>query len=67
MLVMEQMNKINADLELIKKAVSEIKIAINLEPELIEEIKQQILEARERISSGKFVSNEEMLKEFEVE
>jgi len=64
---MEQMNKINADLELIKKAVSEIKIAINLEPELIDKVKQQILEARERISGGKFISNEEMLKEFEIE
>lgn len=63
---MEQMNKISEDLEMIKNAVNEIRIAIHLEPELREEIKQQVAEARERMSRGEFVSNEEILKEFEL-
>lgn len=60
------LNKIHEDLELLKKDVSEIKTAINLEPELREEIKQQVKGARERIAKGKFVSNDEMLKEFNL-
>ena len=59
-------NKINEDLEMIKSAVNEIRVAIHLEPELREEIKQQVAEARERISRGDFVSNEDILKEFEL-
>ena len=59
--------KIQKDLQLLKKAVAEIKVAINVEPELREEIKQQVTEARNRISVGKFVSNKDILKEFEIE
>ncbi|GBE20265.1 MAG TPA: hypothetical protein ENG87_01420 [Candidatus Pacearchaeota archaeon] len=55
---------IHNDLELLKKAVAEIRIAVNIEPKLREEIKQQVNEARERIKKGEFVSNEEILKEF---
>ena len=58
---------IKNDLELIKQAVAEIKIAINLEPELKEEIKQQVNEARKRMEKGEFISNEEMLREFNAE
>ena len=61
------MKDIKNDLELLKKAVAEIKVAINLEPELKEEIKQQINEARKRMEKGEFISNEEILKEFSIE
>jgi hypothetical protein len=57
---------IHNDMELLKKAVAEIKIAINLEPRLEEKVKQQVQKARERISRGVFISNEEMLKEFDL-
>lgn len=60
----EEIKKINEDLEMLKKAVKEIKVAINLEPELNEETKNEVKEARKRISEGEHVSNEEMMKEF---
>lgn len=60
----EEIKKINEDLEMLKKAVKEIKVAINLEPELNEETKNEVKEARKRISDGEYVSNEEMMKEF---
>ena len=63
----ELLNKIHEDLELLKRDISEIKMAINMEPELRDEIKEQIKEARARISKGEFVSNEEILREFGVE
>lgn len=58
------LDKIHEDLELLKRDISEIKTAISLNPEVREEVKQAVREARERIAKGKFVSNEEMLKEF---
>lgn len=64
---MELLNKIHEDLESLKKDVTEIKVAINLEPELKEEIRQQVKEARERISNNDFISNKEILEEFGVE
>ena len=63
----ELLNKIHEDLELLKRDVNQIKIAINLEPELRDEIKERVKEARARIAKGEFVSNEEVLKEFELE
>ena len=63
----ELLNKIHEDLELLKKDVNQIKIAINLEPELRDKIKERVKEARARIAKGDFVSNEEVLKEFELE
>lgn len=60
----EVLNRIYEDLESLKRDVYEIKTAINLEPELRDEIKEQVKEARERIAKGQFISNEEMLKEF---
>jgi len=61
------MRDIKEDLQLLKKAVTEIKVAINLEPELKDEIKLQVQEARKRISNREFVSNSEVLKEFDLE
>ena len=63
----EMLTKIHEDLELLKKDVAEIKQVIWIEPELREEVKQKVLEARERMANGKFVRNEDMLKEFGVE
>ena len=42
-------------------------MSVNLEPELREEIKHQVQEARERIVREKFISNEDILKEFGME
>ena len=60
------LNKIHEDLELIKRDMAEIKEVIRLEPELREEVIEQVQEARERIAKGQFVSNEDILKEFDV-
>ncbi len=60
------LNKIHEDLELIKRDMAEIKEVIRLEPELREEVIEQVREARERIAKGQFVSNEDILKEFDV-
>ena len=60
------LNKIHEDLESLKRDITEIKVAINLEPELKEEIKQQVNAARKRISKGEFISNEEVMSEFEM-
>ena len=61
------LDKIYEDLELLKKYMLEIRTAINLEPELRNEIKQQVKEARERMLRGEFVSNKEILKDFGLE
>jgi hypothetical protein len=58
------LNKIHEDLELLKRDMAEIKEVIRLEPELREEVIEQVQEARERIANGKFVSNDDILKEF---
>ena len=58
---------IHRDLETMKRDIGQIKVAISLEPELKEEIKQQVKEARERIAQGKYVSNKKMLTDFEIE
>ncbi len=63
----EVLHKIHEDLELLKKDVAEIKEVILIEPELREEVKTQVAEARERISQGKFVRHEDLLKEFGIE
>jgi len=65
---MEQVNlkTIHNDLEFLKKAVAEIKVAVNIEPALKDEVVQKVKDARERISEGKFLSNEEVLKEFNI-
>jgi len=60
------LTKIHEDLELIKQDMAEIKEVIKLEPELCEEIKLQVREARERIAKGNYVSNKEILTEFGV-
>lgn len=60
----EVLSKIHEDLELLKRDIAEIKEAIYLEPELKEEIKQRVAEARERIGKGQSITNEQMLKEF---
>ena len=67
MQTVQVLNKIYEDLESLKRDMAEIKIAIKLEPELREDIKDHIKEARARLFKGKFISNEEMLKEFSVE
>lgn len=59
--------KIHEDLEILKQDMAEIKEIIRLEPELREEVIEQVQEARKRIAKGQFVSNEEVLKEFDVE
>ncbi len=61
------LTKIHEDLEMLKKGMAEIKQAIKSEPELREEVITQVAEARERISQGKFISNTDILKEFNVE
>jgi hypothetical protein len=63
----EVLNKIHEDLEILKNDMAEIKEIIKLEPELKEEIIEQVKEARKRIAKGEFVTNEEVLKEFHVE
>ena len=64
---LEILTKIHEDLELLKKDMAEIKEVIRFEPELRNEIRQQVKEARERIAKGEFISNKDILKEFEVE
>jgi hypothetical protein len=61
------LTKIHEDLEILKHDMAEIKEVIKLEPELREEVIEQVKEARERIAKGQFVSNEDILKEFDVE
>ncbi len=61
------LHKIHEDLELLKRDMAEIKEVIRLEPELRDEVIEQVQEARERIAKGRFVSNEEILKEFDLE
>ncbi len=63
----EILSKIHEDLELLKKDMAEIKHVIRLEPQLREEIKLQVREARERMAKGKRVSNKDILKEFSLE
>jgi len=63
----EILNKIHEDLELLKRDMAEIKQVIRLEPELREEIKLQVQEARERMVKGRRVSNTDLLKEFGLE
>ena len=60
----EVLHKIHEDLELLKRDISAIKEVITLEPELCEEVIIQLQEARKRIANGKFVSNNDILKEF---
>ncbi len=57
----EVLVKIHEDLELLKQNLAEIREVIRLEPELSEEVRQQVQEARERIAKGKFVSHEDIL------
>lgn len=59
------LNKIHEDLELLKRDMAEIKEVIRLGPELCEGVIEQVQEARERIVKGHFVSNENILKEFD--
>ncbi|HIJ10888.1 TPA: hypothetical protein HA278_02415 [Candidatus Woesearchaeota archaeon] len=61
------LTKIHEDLEILKRDMAEIKQVIRLEPELREEVIQQVKEARERIAKGQFVSNGDILKEFDVQ
>ena len=58
------LEKIHKDLELLKRDMAEIKEVIRLEPELQEEVIEQVKEARERIAKGQFISNDDILKEF---
>ncbi|MBI2139405.1 hypothetical protein HYU14_00660 [Candidatus Woesearchaeota archaeon] len=58
--------KIHEDLETLKRDVAAIKSSIHLEPPLIGDVKRKVKEARERIAKGKFVSNDEILKEFDL-
>ena len=67
MLEAEVLYKIHDDLELLKQDMAEIKEVIRLEPELREEVIEQLQEARERIAKRRFVSNEEIVREFEIE
>ena len=60
------LNKIHEDLELIKRDMAEIKEIISLEPELLEEVIEQVNEARKRISKGQFIRNKDILKEFGI-
>lgn len=60
------LDKIHEDLEFLKKAISEIKIAISLDSELREEIKERVAEARKRMKKGDYISNEDIIKEFDV-
>ena len=63
----EVLTKIHEDLESLKRDMAEIKEVIRLEPELRDEVIEQVQEARKRIAQGKFVSNDDILKEFDVE
>ena len=63
----EVLHKIHEDLELLKKDVAEIKEVILIEPELREEVKAKVAEARKRVSQGNFVRHEDLLKEFGIE
>ena len=67
MMETDLLTKIHEDLEILKHDMAEIKEVIKLEPELREEVIEQVKEARERITKGQFVSNEDILKEFDVE
>jgi uncharacterized coiled-coil DUF342 family protein len=60
----EVLDKIHEDLESLKKGMTEIKEIIRLEPELREEVKERVKQARERIARGEAVSNDDILREF---
>jgi len=60
------LNRIHEDLELLKRDMAEIKEMISLEPELREEVIEQVQEARKRISKGQFIRNKDILKEFGI-
>jgi len=60
------LNRIHEDLELLKRDMAEIKEIISLEPELLEEVIEQVNEARKRISKGQFIRNKDILKEFGI-
>lgn len=60
------METIHKDLDFLKRAVAQIMIAVKADPELLDEVEQQVNEARDRISKGEFISNHEMLKEFDL-
>ncbi|MBS3123124.1 hypothetical protein J4437_00655 [Candidatus Woesearchaeota archaeon] len=60
------LTKIHEDLEILKVDIAEIKKVIKLQPELREEVIEQVKEARKRIAKGQGVSNNDILKEFDV-
>ena len=60
------LNRIHEDLELLKRDMAEIKEIISLEPELLEEVIEQVQGARKRISKGRFIRNKDILKEFGI-
>ena len=57
--------KIHEDLEVLKRDMAEIKEMIK--PKLRAETIYQVKEARKRVAKGEYVSNEDILKEFDVE
>ena len=60
------LNRIHEDLELLTRDMAGIKEIISLEPELLEEVIEQVNEARKRISKGQFIRNKDILKEFGI-
>ncbi len=61
------LNKIHEDLEVLKRDMAEIKHVIKLDSELKDEVIERVHEARRRIESGEFVTNKDILKEFDAE
>ncbi len=57
--------KIHEDLEVLKRDMAEIKEMIK--PKLRAETIYQVKEARKRVAKGEYASNEDILKEFDVE
>lgn len=54
---------IRRDLEFLKRAVSEIMVAVEIEPELTEEAKRQIEKSKEEIARGECFTHEEVGRE----
>ena len=57
--------KIHEDLEVLKRDMAEIKEMIK--PKVRAETIYQVKEARKRVAKGEYASNEDILKEFDVE
>jgi len=63
----EVLTRIHEDLEVLKRDMAVLRELIGIDLELKEEVKEQVRQARKRIAKGEFVSNKDILKEFDLE